>query len=317
MPNEETIEKKRLRDLFISRRTRAAAWVITLMLPALLAAYAWFMNHRSALHVQAEWTLRDTLIQNSDLILAVLFLLISALPFYLVFERRRPQARDLVPVALMAALCVVGRAAFALIPLPNFKPVSAIIIISALAFGPEAGYLTGALAAFVSNFLFGQGPWTPWQMFCWGCIGFLAGLLYRAGLFGPVGRRMPGEKGRRRKPAALCIFGLLSGFGYGWVMNLYYIIGYISPLTWQAVGAAYLSSFFFDLSHGVCTMLVLWFVGEDWVRKLLRIKRKFGLMGEARRYEMPPSRAEMTAAGDIDLQAEMTTDRSREAANSR
>ena len=77
------------------------------------------------------------------------------------YDRKRAGARDLVPVALMAALCVVGRTAFALIPLPNFKPMTAIIIVTALAFGPEAGYLTGALAGFLSNFLFGQGQWTP------------------------------------------------------------------------------------------------------------------------------------------------------------
>lgn len=72
-------------------------------------------------------------------------------------------------------------------------------------------------------------------------------------------------------------------------MNLYYIIGWVRPFSWKAAGAAYVSSFFFDLSHGVCTALVLWLVGEPWVRKLLRIKKKFGLIGEARRYELPPA----------------------------
>lgn len=287
MRDENKRTKRGVSDLFVSGRTRFAALVITIVLPVLLAAYAWFMNHRPLLHVKSEWTFRDTLLQNSDIMLAFVFLLVSALPFYLVFDRKRVQARELVPIALMAALCVVGRTAFAIVPLPNFKPVSAIIIITALAFGPEAGYLTGALTGFVSNFLFGQGPWTPWQMFCWGCIGFLAGILYRIGIFGPVGRTGADECGRRRKPCALCLYGLLSGFGYGWVMNLYYIIGYVRPLTWQTIGAAYVSSFFFDLSHGVCTAMVLWLVGDAWVRKLLRIRKKFGLTGEERRYVMP------------------------------
>lgn len=284
--------------VFVSRRTKMAAAIITLVLPVLLLAYAWFMNHRPALHIKSEWTFRDTLIQNSDVMLAFLFLLVSALPFYLVFDRKRgpdghrAQARELVPIALMAALCVVGRTAFALIPLPNFKPVSAIIIITAAAFGPEAGYLTGALAGFVSNFLFGQGPWTPWQMFCWGCIGFVAGLLVKAGIFGPIGKEQPQKNGKRKKSIRLCIYGLASGFAYGWVMNLFYIIGYVRPLTWQTVAAAYVSSFFFDLGHGICTMLVLYFVGEAWIRKLLRIKRKFGLTGEERSYVMPPGRHE-------------------------
>lgn len=297
--------KGRLRDIFISRNTRAAALVITLALPAILAAYAWFMNHRPPLHVKSEWTFRDTLIQNSDLILAFVFLIASALPFYLVFDRRRPQARELTPIALMAALCVAGRAAFNLIPLPNFKPVSAIVIITAIAFGPEAGYLTGALAAILSNLLFGQGPWTPWQMFCWGLVGFLGGILYRAGLFGPVGQQEADRRGKRKKPLALCVYGLLSGFLYGWIMDLYYVIGYIRPFSWGPILAAYASSFFFDLSHGVCTALVLWLAGESWVRKLLRIRRKFGLTGEERRYRMPPETPEEEGSGMSGTQKEI------------
>ena len=111
-----------IRDIFVSRGTRRAALVITIVLPALLIAYAWFMNNRPPLHIKSEWTFQDTLIQNSDLILSFLFLIVSALPFYLVFDRKKVKARELTPIALMAALCVVGRAAFSLIPLPNFKP---------------------------------------------------------------------------------------------------------------------------------------------------------------------------------------------------
>lgn len=153
---------------------------------------------------------------------------------------------------------------FEIIPLPNFKPCSAIIIITAVAFGPEAGFLTGALTAFVSNFIFGQGPWTPWQMFTWGLVGFLAGILQNAGVFKGRSRRhfaaqwwdrlCPENTNRGdllhfvrqltdHAPLRLCLYGFLSGFLFGWIMNLYFIIGYVSPLTWQTIGAAYLSSF--------------------------------------------------------------------------
>lgn len=279
-------------QIFMSKRTKAVAVFITLILPLLLVAYSWFMNHRPQLHLMSERTWIDGLIQNSDLILAFVFLLVSSIPFYLIFDKKRAQARDLVPIALMAAMCVVGRAAFSIVPLPNFKPVTAIIIITGVAFGPESGFLTGALAGFLSNFLFGQGPWTPWQMFCWGIIGFLSGLLYNLGLFGNVGKTPVKSNGKYPKPVTLCIFGFLCGIGYGWIMNLYYLIGYVDPITWQAVFSAYLSSIYFDISHGVCTALVLWLAGEVWVRKLLRIKKKFGLDGEDRYYQMPPSRSE-------------------------
>ena len=288
MQDKKTLNKK----IFVSKRSCVMAWMICLILPIFLLAYSWFMNHRPKLNTQADWTLADSLIQNSDLILAVVFLILSALPFYFVFDKKRAQARDLVPIALMAAMCVVGRTAFAIVPLPNFKPVSAIIIIAGVAFGPESGYLTGALAAILSNLLFGQGPWTPWQMFAWGIMGFLSGLFYKAGLFGRVGTIEADESGKRRKPIRLCAFGFFSGFFFGWIMNLYHVIGYVSPITWKAFLMTYASSFYFDISHGICTAMVLWLVGELWIRKLLRIKKKFGLDGEDNHYTMPPLETE-------------------------
>ena len=161
---------------------------------------------------------------------------------------------------------------------------------------------------------FGQGPWTPWQMFTWGLVGFLAGILQNAGVFAEKNRphftaklwdRLCPENTNRvdllhfvrqltdHAPLRLCLYGFLSGFLYGWIMNLYFIIGYVSPLTWQTIGAAYLSSFFFDFCHGLCTFLVLWALGDPWVRKLERIKIKFGLTAEERNYVLPPSTFEI------------------------
>lgn len=144
--------------LFVSRRTRAAAWVIVLVLPALMAAFGYYHSHRPAVNVVGQRTLRDYIILNSDILIGLVFLLASAIPFFLVFDRKKPQARELIPIAVMSAIAVVGRTVFQIIPLPNFKPCSAIIIITAVSFGPEAGFLTGALTGFVSNFIFGQGP---------------------------------------------------------------------------------------------------------------------------------------------------------------
>ena len=85
------------------------------------------------------------------------------LPFFFRFEARRPQARELVILTVMAALAAVSRVAFSFSPF--LKTITGIIMITGIAFGPEAGFLTGAVAAFASNFFFSQGPWTPWQMF--------------------------------------------------------------------------------------------------------------------------------------------------------
>ena len=264
-------------------------FVSCILMFVLLLGYAWFQEYRPALHHWSEWQLTDTLIQNSDKILAVVFLLLTIVPFYLAFDKRKAQARDMVPIALMAAVCVVGRLAFAIVPLPNFKPVTAIIMITAIAFGPEAGYLTGVLAALLSNFLFGQGPWTPWQMFTWGILGLLTGVLYRTGIFGTVGRMETDNKGRRKKPVALCVTGFFFGILYGWIMNLQYLMGYVRPINMQAIAVTYLQSAYFDVSHGICTAMVLWLAAEPWVRKLTRIRKKFGLDAEKKDYPMPPS----------------------------
>ena len=128
-----------MQRLFVSKRTKAAAIVIAFVLPPLMLGFAYFHAHRPAVHVAGERTVWDYIVMNSDILLGLIFLAACAIPFFLVFEKKKPQARELVPIAVMAALGVVGRTLFSLIPLPNFKPVSAIVIITAVAFGPETG----------------------------------------------------------------------------------------------------------------------------------------------------------------------------------
>ena len=129
-----------MQRLFVSKRTKAAAIVIAFVLPPLMLGFAYFHAHRPAVHVAGERTVWDYIVMNSDILLGLIFLAACAIPFFLVFEKKKPQARELVPIAVMAALGVVGRTLFSLIPLPNFKPVSAIVIITAVAFGPERAF---------------------------------------------------------------------------------------------------------------------------------------------------------------------------------
>lgn len=110
--------------------------------------------------------------------LTIIVLTIAA--FFLHFESRKPQARELVLLAVLCALAVASRAAFGFVP--HFKPMLAIVMLTGIAFGPEAGFLCGAISGFASNFIFGQGPWTPWQMFAYGIGGMLAGLFALCGI---------------------------------------------------------------------------------------------------------------------------------------
>lgn len=107
-------------------------------------------------------------------IISVLIAILALIPFFLSFEESKPKLEELILVAIVIAINIVSRILFAF--LPGIKPIGAIIIIAALIFGKEAGFMIGALTMAISNFYFGQGPWTPFQMFGFGMIGFLAGL---------------------------------------------------------------------------------------------------------------------------------------------
>ena len=135
--------------------------------------------------------------------------------FFSLFESRKPRAREIVPIAVMSAIAAIGRFAFAM--LPQFKPVAAIVIITGMSFGPEAGFLTGAVSALVSNFFFGQGPWTPWQMFAFGVLGFLAGLLYKYKII--------------KNKLSICIFGGIAGYLYGFIVNLWIVSTQLNDIT--------------------------------------------------------------------------------------
>ena len=199
-------------------------------------------------------------------IVSVLVLFECMLPFFLVFEGRKPQARELVVIAVLCAISVAGRAAFFM--LPQFKPVMAMTIISGVALGGESGFLVGALSMLVSNMFFSQGPWTPWQMFCMGIIGFLAGVLFRKGLL-------------RRTRGSLCVFGVFSAIViYGGIMNPASVLMWANTetLTWKVLLTYYVTGFPLDCVHAAATAFFLWIAAEPLLEKLDRIKRKYGLM---------------------------------------
>ncbi|MEA4965726.1 MAG: ECF transporter S component [Oscillospiraceae bacterium] len=197
-------------------------------------------------------------------VISLLILAETLLPFFLAFEGRKPQARELVILAVLCALGVAGRAAF--VALPSFKPVTAMVIVSGVAFGGEAGFLVGAMTMFTSNMLFGQGPWTPWQMFAMGVIGLLAGVLFRKGLL-------------RRDRLSLSVFGaVVTVLLYGGIMNPASVLMYQSNPTWGMIFTAYLTGVPVDLVHAAATVLFLWLLSEPMLQKLDRVKEKYGLM---------------------------------------
>src|SRR5271155_6106249 len=88
-------------------------------------------------------------------------------------------------VAPLAAAAALGRDAF--VALPDVKPITAMTLVVGYALGPLPGFTVGALGMLASNFVLGQGPYTPWQMAAWGMVG-LAGAALGALRRGRVGR---------------------------------------------------------------------------------------------------------------------------------
>ena len=196
--------------------------------------------------------------------ISLLILLETMLPFFLIFEGRKPQARELVIIAVLCAIAVAGRAFFFM--LPQFKPVMAVTSSAGVAFGGETGFLVGAMTMLASNMMFGQGPLTPWQMFAMGIIGFLAGILFRKGLL-------------MRTRGSLCVFGALCAILiYGGVMNAASALTANRELTGGILLSYYVTGMPFDCIHAVATWLFLWFAAEPMLEKLDRIKVKYGLV---------------------------------------
>ena len=140
------------------KRTAAAALCIFILMPATIAV--------------------STLCFGGAryMVTSLLIIIYTMVPFFMIFERRKPKAREVVLIAMMTAITVVAHIFFHVtVPV---QIGTAMVIISGVALGPEAGFMVGALARFVCNFYMGQGPWSPWQMFCWGLLGFLAGLMF-------------------------------------------------------------------------------------------------------------------------------------------
>lgn len=188
------------------------------------------------------------------------------LPFFLIFEGRKPQARELLTIAVLVAIAVAGRAAFFMVP--SFKPVVAVTIISAVCFGAESGFLVGALSMISSNMLFGQGPWTPWQMFAAGIIGFLAGILFQKGWL-------------KARKISLCIYGFLATvFIYGGIMNPASLVMTSYAITKRNLLAIYMSGLPVDLVHASATVIFLWIASKPMIEKLERIKVKYGMIEE-------------------------------------
>ncbi|MDY2777493.1 MAG: DUF6580 family putative transport protein [Collinsella sp.] len=199
------------------------------------------------------------------LMMAVVSLVIAL--FFMGYEASRPGLRQIMPTLVLAALAAAGRILFGAVP--DFKPVSAIAIIAGVTLGRRNGFMVGALAALASNFFLGQGMWTPWQMYAWGVVGYLGGVLAEVGAFTRA-------DGRVRLWAVLS-YGAMSGMIFGAIINAYDIIGFVRPFTWAGALARLALALPFDIVHSLATVVFLAALYGPWTRRIERIVMKYDL----------------------------------------
>ena len=191
-------------------------------------------------------------------------LVLSMLPFFVSFELKSISAREITLVASLIALAVVSRAAFYLIP--EVKPIAAVVIASAVCLGAERGYIVGAFSMFVSNFIFSQGIWTPFQMAAMGLVGFIAGIIFK----------------RSTNKYLLALYGFLSAsFLYGLIVDISTIFMSLGDnITLSGVLSIYAAGMPFNLTFGIATAVFLFFFGEGFIKKIQRINTKYNILKE-------------------------------------
>ena len=311
----DELKKKNESHYMAAARKRLAltAVLIFLVIPALIALTVFLGSRRLYMP------------------LSLLILVMIMAPFFMIFERRKPRAREVILIAMMSALTVASHTFFH-IAFP-VQIGTAMVIISGISLGPEAGFLIGAMSRFVCNFYMGQGAWTPWQMFCWGLLGFLAGLAFNRELSEDGGI----SNFKKILTPLLCVifselvayisFLLWQGSDetfFGWRVYLFGIIGLLLAVVFQrgklktdnltmavftfvvtfviyggimnfaamclsmnepgslgigikALKALYVSGVGYDFYHALTAAVCVFVIGTPMVKKLERIKIKYGI----------------------------------------
>ena len=246
LPYKKREEISKIKTNKLSKRTLIATFFILILVPVTIFSGIYLLDNKKFY------------------IISLLIILEIFVPFIINFEEKKPQARELIIISVLCAVAVSGRIVFA--SLPQFKPIVATVIIAGVCFGAETGFLVGAVSGFVSNFYFMQGPWTPWQMFALGLVGFVGGIIFNKGFI-------------KTSRLSLSIFGFFAILIiYAGILNPSSALLYLpNPTFYELFIASMVSGFIFDLVHAVSTAFFLYFISEPLILKLERVKTKYGL----------------------------------------
>lgn len=183
----------------------------------------------------------------------------SCVPFFLAFEKKSGIGKMLI-LSVMISLSVLGRFAFSAVP--HFKPVTAIVVIAGMYLGAESGFLCGALSAVLSNIMFGQGPWTPFQMFSWGLIGLLAAVF---------------SSPLKKSKLALAVFGIFSGVMFSLLMDGWTVIWEEGTFSASRYFAFVVSALPVTAIYAASNVLFLLILAVPIGGKLDRVIKKYGI----------------------------------------
>ncbi|MDD2620158.1 MAG: ECF transporter S component [Syntrophomonadaceae bacterium] len=190
-------------------------------------------------------------------LLSTIIVVCSLLWFFGKFDKGQITAKEIALIATMASLAAITRIVFS--PIASFKPTTFIIMISGYVFGARTGFMVGAVTALASNFFLGQGPWTPWQMLCWGLCGVLAGVL--------------GNKQKDYHALSFIILTGACGYLYGWLLNIWHWVAFIYPLNIKTLLAVYVASFAFDSLHAAGSIVFASIFGKPFYQILRRYRK--------------------------------------------
>lgn len=195
-------------------------------------------------------------------LISIIIAFLSCLPIFFSFEKGKTSTRKMTILSVMVAISVAGRFVFAAIH--GFKPVTAIVVITAIYFGSEAGFLTGSLSAIISNIYFGQGPWTPFQMFSWGMLGLIAGLPFMRKLL-------------LKNKIILAIYGVFAGVIYSLMMDVWTVLAMDGVFNAKRYIAAVTTALPVMAIYAVSNVVFLMLAIKPFGEKLERIKTKYGI----------------------------------------
>lgn len=195
-------------------------------------------------------------------LISVALAVLACVPAFVLFENEKHDSREVVAIAVMSAISVLSRVIFA--PIPAFKPVSAIVMITGMAFGAEAGFITGSVSALVSNFYFGQGVWTPFQMLAWGLSGLLAGIILH-------------ESRLKTKKWVLVLLGICGGALFSLLMDIWTTLSFDGKFSFLRYLFYTVRSLPFTATYCVSNVILLLILAEPMCKKTDRLREKFGI----------------------------------------